>query len=170
MPGQSSLRPASFLDALKRGGRRRRKLAQHSPAAENLEPRALLSAVSSQFGSDVDHALPARNEVAIVDPNVEGFEQLVASLESGRPNTNMTVFVLNPAKNGVEQISEFLSGQQDLDAVHVFSHGDDARLQLGSVELDENNFDGYAAQIAQWSQALNEDADLMLYGLSLIHI
>ena len=164
----SSQRKPSFLNALKRGGKRRRKTETHSPAVENLEPRALLSAVSSQFGTDVEQATPVRNEVAIVDPNVDGFEQLVASLESGNnANTNITVFVLNPDENGVTQIGEFLSDHQNLDAVHVFSHGDDANLQLGSVQLNENSFDQYAAEIAQWGQALGEDADLLLYGCNL---
>ncbi|TAK34684.1 MAG: DUF4347 domain-containing protein, partial [Lysobacteraceae bacterium] len=64
-------------------------------------------------------------------------------------------------------IGDWLASHSDLDAVHVFSHGQAGALQLGSAMLDGATLSERAGEIVQWSQAFSSDGDLLLYGCDL---
>jgi hypothetical protein len=72
--------------------------------------------------------------------------------------------MLDPERDGVEQITEALADHEGLDAVHIVSHGADGVLELGSGTLSAANLDAHARDVARWGDALALDGDLLLYG------
>jgi len=60
-----------------------------------------------------------------------------------------------------------LSQYDELDAVHIVSHGSDGAVKLGNTWLNADNVEAYAGQFVNWRDALATDADLLFYGCDL---
>lgn len=103
-----------------------------------------------------------RNEIVFVDKGVEGFESIVAELVL---NHQAEVVFLDREANGVEQIASVLSDRNELDAIHIISHGDQGELYLGNDVLDAESMQGeHADELAIIREALSDDGDLLIYG------
>ena len=103
-----------------------------------------------------------------VDTSVEDHEQLLADLlAQGDGERHVEVHMLDGQRDGIEQISAVLAGYQDVDAVHVVSHGTDAAVQLGNTWFGLNNLDTYTGALTGWKSALASDADVLFYGCNL---
>lgn len=102
---------------------------------------------------------PVRREVAFVDTQVQGYQTLVDGMAEG-----VEVYLINGASNGLEQMLAHLQGQNGIDAIHVYSHGNVGEVTLGSLTLDGANLDQYSTLLMQLGETLSESGDLMLYG------
>ena len=103
-----------------------------------------------------------------MDSGVAGHEQLVKDLRSGGPEgRSLEVVLLDSGRDGIEQITEALARSQDLDAVHIVSHGSQGAVQLGNVSLSAETLDAHADALASWGNALASDADILFYGCDL---
>ncbi|TAF01390.1 MAG: DUF4347 domain-containing protein [Oscillatoriales cyanobacterium] len=74
------------------------------------------------------------------------------------------VISLNRVRNGVEQITKALASRSGITSIHIISHGSPGSLQLGATKLSLTNLKTYAKQLQQWSTALVENAEILLYG------
>ena len=100
----------------------------------------------------------ARTEIVFIDSAIQKSLTIATS-----PNTE--VIVLQEGRDGVDQIAEVLSGRSNLSAIHIFSHGDAGKLNLGTATLDAANIDErYAADLAVIRAALTADGDVLIYG------
>ncbi len=77
------------------------------------------------------------------------------------------VVLLSANRDGIEQISEYLAGREHIAAMHILSHANAGTLTLGTSELNAASLSHYADQLAGWSAALTDDADVLLYGCNL---
>ncbi|NIF30162.1 DUF4347 domain-containing protein [Pantoea sp. Tr-811] len=100
-----------------------------------------------------------RHEVVFIDGQVANVEQLVAGL-----GNNAEVVVLDPNKDGLQQMADYLKGRENLDAIHLLSHGADGTVQLGNVWLASNNLAQHSDALQSIGAALKADGDLLLYG------
>ncbi|NIL98260.1 MAG: DUF4347 domain-containing protein, partial [Planctomycetales bacterium] len=107
-------------------------------------------------------------ELVFVDGSVADYQQLIddvlASQAEGRA---IDVILLEADRDGIDQITTALIDYQDLDAIHLVSHGTDRTLKLGSTWLSMDNISPYAGQITGWRDALSDGADLLVYGCNL---
>ena len=164
----------------------RRAQPRRRPLVEEIEPRILYSAdfapagldtpvltpvteqrtldPSGEFNSDstID-AKPRRHELVFVDSSTPGQRELVEGLQNSSER-DIEVVQLDPARDGVQQISEALAGRSDIDAVHILSHGEPGAVQLGNTTLNFDSLLANAAKIRAWGDALTEQADLLIYG------
>ena len=101
-------------------------------------------------------------EVAFVDARVADIQTLLAGIKPG-----VKVFILDPAKDGVEQITRALKGEGMVSAIHIISHGTPGDLTLGSFELNNTTLAARSAEISAWSANLTEKADILIYGCDL---
>lgn len=109
-----------------------------------------------------------RSEVVFIDAGVEDLDTLLADLFSAdQRQRDIDVVLLDADQDGIQQISSYLDRRSGIDAVHIISHGDGLGIQLGDVRLDSNSASGYAGQIASWADAMDVDADLLIYGCNL---
>ena len=74
------------------------------------------------------------------------------------------VVVLDPAGDGLKQIADYMAGQEDIDAVHILSHGQEGSVRLGGMTLDLAAVEARSADLATIGDALTVDGDILLYG------
>ena len=55
----------------------------------------------------------------------------------------------------------------DLDAIHIVSHGDVGELSLGSTKLNKNTLNSYANGLITWRDFIADNGDILLYGCSI---
>ncbi|MDH3317501.1 MAG: DUF4347 domain-containing protein, partial [Gammaproteobacteria bacterium] len=126
---------------------------------------------NSLVAADLDTVtanVTVRHEIVFVDANTPNSEQLINGLlENPDDSRQIEVVYLDSERDGVEQITEALAGQQNLDAVHIISHGSDSGVQLGDTWLEAGNLQPYTEAIKSWSSALDAEADLLFYGCDL---
>ncbi|MEG4055811.1 DUF4347 domain-containing protein [Microcoleus sp. Pol7_B2] len=95
--------------------------------------------------------------IVFIDAGVENSQQLI---EGVIPSAE--IFVLDKTADGIEQISEVLQQRQNIDAVHIISHGSPGCLYLGNSQLSLDNLIHYAPQLQQWNVT-----NLLLYGCNV---
>ncbi|MEM6519287.1 MAG: DUF4347 domain-containing protein, partial [Cyanobacteria bacterium P01_C01_bin.70] len=93
----------------------------------------------------------------ILDARVDNLSQLLADLSS------QDVLVLDPAIDGIEQVTAALDARPSTSSLHIVSHGAVGSLQLGSTQLSLSNLDDYVEQLQKWAKVLNGQ-DILLYG------
>ncbi|WP_416676166.1 DUF4347 domain-containing protein [Egbenema bharatensis] len=92
-----------------------------------------------------------------IDANVDDPQHLIQGLSS-----DVDVVVLDPSRDGIEQISDVLSYYHDLDSLQIVSHGSEGSVQLGTADLNAETLYAYRFQLRGWSQALAQNASLLL--------
>jgi len=168
------------MDRLAHARRRR-------PIVEEIEPRILYSAdfvpagldapllsdaaeqrtldSSGEFSSTaVNDVQLRRYELVVLDGGIPGLDAVVDDLMGEAGDRQLEVVVLDPERDGIEQVSEALATRSGVDAVHILSHGEPGAVQLGSTTLDFDSLLANATKIKGWGDALTEQADLLIYG------
>lgn len=95
--------------------------------------------------------------IVFIDAGVENAELLI---EGVLPTSE--VFVLDKTADGIEQISQVLQQRQNIDAVHIISHGSPGCLYVGNSQLSLDTLHHYAPQLQQWNVT-----NLLLYGCNV---
>jgi uncharacterized protein DUF4347 len=130
--------------------------------------RLALQQEPARTGSAAAPETQVRHEIAFVDSRVDGYEQFLQDfLSQTNGERRIEVRVLDPERDGIEQISQALAGYSGLDVVHFISHGADGAVGLGATWLDRNSLQAMADSIAGWGRSLSADADLLFYGCDL---
>ncbi len=55
----------------------------------------------------------------------------------------------------------------DLDAIHIVSHGNAGELSLGNTKLNQNTLDSYVDDLISWRDSITDDGDILLYGCNV---
>jgi hypothetical protein len=101
----------------------------------------------------------APRQVVIIDGGISDVDGILKAVPA-----NADVYVLPTDRNGVAIIADILSQYEDLDAVHLVSHGKDGGVMLGASTLDAVNVTDHADALSRWGSALGENGDILLYG------
>jgi Domain of unknown function (DUF4347)/RTX calcium-binding nonapeptide repeat (4 copies) len=101
-------------------------------------------------------------KVLIVDPAVTDYLSLIESVGS-----ETEVIVLDAEQDGVAQMTQIFSDRQNIQTLHVLSHGEPGSLKLGNAILNDQSLDRYSPAIRSWANALAKNADVLLYGCSV---
>ena len=94
-------------------------------------------------------------EVVFVDSGVRNYTELLKGI-----SPDAQVVFIESGQDGIQRISEALAGRENLQAIHIISHGTDGAVKLGNLWLKSSNLDHYADAIAGWGKALSSDADV----------
>ena len=131
---------------------------------------ALVQELVSETGpvNEIQAPSEIRQELVFVDLSAPDYQQLADDLlANNNGNRQIKVFYLDSNQDGIEQISAVLDQQQGIDAIHIISHGNEEGLKLGNTWLTNTSLNEYRQSIQGWRNALNNDADLLLYGCNL---
>lgn len=169
-------------------------LTCHSPALlEELEPRQLFSAGveallledaaqavltleqddgdngNQPVDSNIQSLAQQRNELVVIDTDVEGYQQLLNLVlsQDSASERNIEVVVLDNDRDGVSQLSDLLASRSDLDAVHLISHGSDGEVDVGNTQLNFDTLSDNLSAISGWGEAFADDGELLIYGCDL---
>ena len=76
----------------------------------------------------------ARQEILFLSPSVLDYQQLLDGI-----SPNVEVIILDPARDGVEQMAEILAGRTGIDAIHLIGDGTEAEMHLGASFLTQDS-------------------------------
>ena len=62
---------------------------------------------------------------------------------------------------------EHLSSYNEVDALHIISHGYDGTVKLGNTWLSVDNLEQHSDSLSTWNNSLTQDADILIYGCNL---
>lgn len=111
-------------------------------SADSMEPVEAPAAVETE----VQEILSARGEgteIVFIMGDTPDWQVLAQGVRDG-----VEVVVLNPVEDGLAQMAALLQGRENLSAIHLVSHGADAKLRLGTLTLDAQNLDTQADNLA----------------------
>ncbi|WP_437891021.1 DUF4347 domain-containing protein [Phytobacter sp. V91] len=122
-------------------------------------------AQNDEKSAQADVAAPAeetvRHEVAFIDTSLKDYQTLVDGVKPG-----VEVVLIDGSKDGLAQIADWAASHSGYDAMHIFSHGSEGKINLGSNVLSSSSLssDAVQAALATIGNALNSDGDILLYG------
>uniref|UniRef100_UPI000A4A296F DUF4347 domain-containing protein n=1 Tax=Comamonas testosteroni TaxID=285 RepID=UPI000A4A296F len=134
--------------------------AEHAVDTASALRHALTA--EAQRAAEGSPGAPQRQEVVFVDNRVQDYQQLINGLKPGTE-----VVVLDSSKDGLQQIADYLNGRSDIDAVHLISHGEAGKIQLGRDWLDSSALDSRSETLTRIGNALSTDGDIFLYGCNV---
>ncbi|MEG4053798.1 Ig-like domain-containing protein, partial [Microcoleus sp. S36a_B3] len=100
----------------------------------------------------------ANKQIIFVDSSVQDYQSLIQNADAAQ------IFILNDKLSGIDQITNALATQKDIEAIHILSHGSPGSLKLGADTLNDKEIATFSTQIKQWGNALTENGDIHLYG------
>ena len=108
------------------------------------------------------------HEIVFIDDGVDDYQQLVDDIyRNSDASRNIEVVILDRDRDGIEQISAVLLDRNDLDAIHIISHGSDGNVELGNTSLNTNTLTENNLSMALWANAFAETGDILIYGCNL---
>ncbi|WFP52110.1 cadherin domain-containing protein [Methylomonas sp. EFPC3] len=131
--------------------------ANPAPVAETQQPSAQNSGNQAP-----------RNEIVFVDTRVDGYQTLLNDIKSSDvSDRNLEIIALDSNSDGIQQISQVLAERDNLDAVHIISHGSDGSLDLGNSQLNFDTLIRNQTDISAWGDSFNQNGDILLYGCNV---
>ena len=100
-----------------------------------------------------------KTAIAFIDPRVEHPEILEAGVRS-----HVAAVRLDPFRPGLEQIDAVLTRHPGIREIHIVSHGEPGRFQLGSEWVDEIALETHQTMLNRWREFLSNDAEILVYG------
>ncbi|MCX7163279.1 MAG: DUF4347 domain-containing protein [Rhodocyclales bacterium] len=98
-------------------------------------------------------------EILFIDAAVQDYSTIVAAVRPG-----VQVVVLDPTRDGLQQISEALNGRIGVDAIYIVSHGSAGDIRLAASDLNAGVLQSRAAELSAWQTSLSAGADILVYG------
>ncbi|TVZ40655.1 putative Ig domain-containing protein [Alteromonadaceae bacterium 2753L.S.0a.02] len=105
-------------------------------------------------------------ELIFVDSAVDNSTQLLEELELSE-TSEYQVFMLDSNADGIEQISLVLAQYAGVQGIHLITHGNQGRINLGDSQLDTNSLSNFQDQLSSWGDALDANGDILIYGCNL---
>src|SRR4028118_203569 len=102
------------------------------------------------------------SHLVFLDSKVEDYQSLISDI-----SPNAEVIILDETLNGIEQITARLAIKQNIEAIHIISHGSPGSVQLGANTLNSSNIESFGPGLQQWGKALIPGADIHLYGCNV---
>ena len=123
-----------------------------APAQSAQQERELIDGTLALAGQ-------TSNEIIFIDSAVEGLEDFLLD------HSQVDVVLLDPDRDGMEQIAAALEGRTGIDAIHIISHGSSGELNLGNDTFNLQSMNGeHADELVTIKSALSAEADILIYG------
>ncbi|MFC1766157.1 DUF4347 domain-containing protein, partial [Planctomycetota bacterium] len=141
----------------------------NNPYLDDAAPQAVVVDSITRLGAQSDSQTVGQSgsqtvpeELVFVDGSLDysAFSQL-------EPNEDFGVIQLDPNQDGIEQIADILTQYQDLNAIHIISHGAPGKVFLGASILNQSTLPDYSSDLEVWGHALANHGDILLYGCSI---
>ncbi|MCG8564329.1 MAG: DUF4347 domain-containing protein, partial [Desulfobacterales bacterium] len=128
-------------------------------------PQSMVYSPSEPQGSAMETVHPGK-ELILINGDVSEFDTLVQGLMS-RDGALAEVVILDGDQDGLAQVTDILSTQSDLSAIHIISHGRAGAVELGNTELTQAVIQQNPWAFSAWANALSETGDILFYGCNL---
>ncbi len=132
--------------------------AEQAIEAQKDDPSAALpdtGATQPTGGGSVD----AAHVLLVIDPRISNYQEILAGVTPGAQ-----ILVLDPTRDGIDQISAWLADHSGIKSMQILSHGTPGQITIGGTVLTSEEISARSADLAGWSASLSEQADILLYG------
>ncbi|TNF65647.1 MAG: DUF4347 domain-containing protein, partial [Gammaproteobacteria bacterium] len=129
---------------------------------DNTEAAESLLELTGINNSNLEKDYSVYQEVVIFDSRVKDPHTLIEDI-----SRKASVEIIDIDENGVDEIARILSKYNNLDAVHIISHGNQGELYLGNTVLNSASLSFYKNQLATWGQSFSSSGDLLFYGCNV---
>ncbi|WP_417533520.1 DUF4347 domain-containing protein [Marinobacterium stanieri] len=103
-----------------------------------------------------------RREVAVIDTSLADYQVLLDdAVKQGMEIIRIA------GTDGWGSLAQQLEGAQDIDALHIFSHGNQGEVLLGQDILSSETLAQHAEVLDAIKQSLSENGDVLLYGCDI---
>jgi Ca2+-binding RTX toxin-like protein len=100
--------------------------------------------------------------LVFIDAAVDDIETLIAGTLDGAK-----IIILDPNRDGIQQITQVLRTHTDIETLHIVSHGSSGCLFLGNATLTGQNLVHYLYLLQQWKVAFTPTTEVLLYGCNV---
>jgi VCBS repeat-containing protein len=131
----------------------------HTDAMATQTASSSTTSSSATTTTGIVREVTGAHQVVFIDGSIDQASKLAAAAPA-----DADVMVLDPTRDGIQQISDFLHDHTGLDAVQIVSHGNTGEITLGTTVLSEANLADHAAELKDWGSHLAAGADILIYG------
>ncbi|WP_293269035.1 DUF4347 domain-containing protein, partial [Neptunomonas sp.] len=103
-------------------------------------------------------------QLVIVDAGVSNQEQLLSQIIPHSSSVSYQVHYLDANSDGLQQVTDVLNQYDQVDALHLISHGTSQGVQLGNTFIDNESLIEKAELVSTWTNNFAKNADVLLYG------
>lgn len=98
--------------------------------------------------------------IYVVDASVPDKDAVLSSLDP-----DAVIIEIGAGEDGVEVLTRALGQYDNVDSLHIFSHGTDGSIHLGSTVLSSESLTGDVADsVTTWQPSFTEHGDILIYG------
>ena len=97
-----------------------------------------------------------------VDGQLPNAGVLASNIASGA-----RVIVLDPNGNALQQIQDAVAGRNDIQSIHILSHGSQGDITLGNLHLNQSTLAAHADALTAIGSSLTADGDILIYGCDI---
>jgi hypothetical protein len=108
-----------------------------------------------------DHRIEKPTEIAFIDSSVRDIDTILKGI-----GEQAEIVYLNK-DHAFEQITSYLQGRADVDAVHLISDGTSGEFYLGNETVNTDFIASHQDELAAWGKAMAADGDIHIYGCEL---
>jgi len=109
-----------------------------------------------------------RQELVFVDTDVKNYQELLNDIyNQSDAERNIQVILLDNNSDGIQQITQALSQYNNLDAVHLISHGSDGSIDIGNSPFNFESLSLNQETISAWGKSFTENGDILIYGCNV---
>lgn len=133
-------------------------------AIDVLDNNSFTDSTTDDTQNDVTQTEPittqpqTRREIAFVDTSVEDYQTLVEGI-----GENVEVYEIS----STDEIEAILQNLQDLDAIHILSHGSTGEITIGSETINSETLTQFSDTLEVIKNSLSDDGDILLYGCNV---
>jgi uncharacterized repeat protein (TIGR01451 family) len=131
----------------------------HQEAHPDLHRSTLIGATHAPGDIPALASNPHATEILFVDPRVANWQTLAKGAAK-----DVQVIVIDPARDGLAQVTAALKGRSDLTAIHFLTYGQSGQLELGSSPVTTAALTSHAAQVASWGDHLATGGNIEFWG------
>ena len=135
--------------------------------AFETEQLTIAETIAQQFDRPVftDYRQPAKTQfehMLFIDENLPGYQIVAQEIIQ---ELDVEIVLLDPNRDGLEQIREALTGQEHLEAIHLLASGEPGRINLGNSEISAKTLRGENSGAIEAIRAvLKNDGEIRIYG------
>jgi hypothetical protein len=141
-------------------------LLDDSESTPSAEIRIVEATTSGDINTSVTESVNQQYELVFVDTAIEDYQVLIDDILTQKDGTKqIEIILLNKETDGVNQISRVIDTYDNVSAIHLLSHGNEAELNLGTSKLTLESINQlYADAFQNIGNHLTADADILIYG------
>ncbi len=108
-----------------------------------------------------DHRIEKPTEIAFIDSSVRDIDTILKGI-----GDQAEIVYLNK-DHAFEQITSYLQGRTDVDAVHLVSDGISDEFYLGNETVNSEFIASHKTELAAWGKAMAVDGDIHIYACNV---